>query len=330
MTMRSVLTAIVALLISAAPLYAEFGLDPGSDGPIGRARSLGPAPAGDLDPAEVAAAEALADVDARWPIAARATGGVVGDAQVIAYYGHPFSQYMGILGETAIAEMTLDLKARAAEYDAINGAIGVAPAFHIIYGTVYEDASIGILRQAKLLEYIEFAAQNDVIVFLDHQIGDGTVDQAIESMLPYLRFPHVHLAIDPEWATDQPGEVIGGITADELNRAQQTIQDHLAANGYPGPRMLVVHQFNYRMIENRPDVRSDYPLVQLIHNADGFGPPAHKEDSWDFNVLASNMPLKGFKLFYPKSWRDGGYDDPLMSPTEVLQLEPVPVYIQYQ
>ncbi|MFW5784505.1 MAG: hypothetical protein ACOCY8_08315, partial [Spirochaetota bacterium] len=98
----------------------------------------------------------------------------------------------------------------------------------------------------------------------------------------------------------------------------------------PGPRMLVVHQFNWRMIENRERVRSDYPLVQLIHHADGFGSPPNKRESWRFNVLATNMPLKGFKLFYPKSWRDGGFDIPLMTPEEVMQLEPVPVYIQYQ
>jgi hypothetical protein len=84
------------------------------------------------------------------------------------------------------------------------------------------------------------------------------------------------------------------------------------------------------MIADRDQVRTDYPRVQLIHNADGFGHPAEKYVSWQFNVQASNMPLKGFKLFYPKSWRDGGYDVPLLSPIEVMQLEPVPVYIQYQ
>jgi hypothetical protein len=308
-------------------------------GTEGRVLSPPRAPSIDADPRSVDEADATAtpegaarelDVAGRWPEEARASGGVVADAQVIAYYGHPFSRYMGILGESAIDVMAEQLKARAAEYDAINGEIGVAPAFHIIYGTVYEDASIGILREHKLLEYIEYARENDLIVFLDHQIGDGTVEGAIREMLPYLGYDNVHLAIDPEWATDAPGKEIGGITADELNMAQQLIQDYLEKHELPGPRMLVVHQFNWRMIEERERVRSDYPQVQLIHNADGFGQPAHKRDSWRFNVLADNMPLKGFKLFYPKSWRDGGYDDPLMSPHEVMQLEPVPVYIQYQ
>jgi hypothetical protein len=265
-----------------------------------------------------------------WPEAARRTGGVLGERQVIAYYGHPFSRYMGILGETSIETMTADLLARASEYDELNGDVGVAPAFHIIYGTVWEDANIGILRESKLLEYIRYAAENDIIVFLDHQIGRYTVREAIEAMLPYLRYENVHLAIDPEWATTQPGREIGGVDAADINLAQQMMSDYMRENGIPGPRMLVVHQFNWRMIVNREEVRTDYPGVQLIHNADGFGRPAEKYVSWEYNVLASNMPLKGFKLFYPKSWRDGGYDEPLLTPREVLQLTPVPVYIQYQ
>ncbi len=269
-------------------------------------------------------------VEERWPAEARAAGGIIADRQVIAYYGHPNSLRMGILGENPIEVMADQLFARAAEYDALTGGIGVAPAFHIIYATVHPDASVGIIREAQLLEYIEFAAQNDILVFLDHQIGNGTVEGAIRMMLPYLHYEHVHLAFDPEWATETPGQVIGGVTAEEINLAQRLMQEYLIEHGLPGPRMLVVHQFNWRMIVNRERVRADFPMVQLIHHADGFGTPPQKRDSWRFNVIAQNIPLKGFKLFYPKSWRDGGYDDPLMRPADVLQLDPVPVYIQYQ
>ena len=308
----------------AAPL---MWLDPGEIGAIGSRRPPPTQGPRGTDPAAISPPD---DWTPQWPEVARNAGGVVAERQVIAYYGHPYSRYMGILGESPIEEMAADLLVRASEYDAINGPIGVAPAFHIIYGTVYEDATIGILREAKLLEYIEFAGEHDIIVFLDHQIGRYTVDDAIASMLPYLAYDHVHLAIDPEWATTAPGQVIGGIHAEDLNRAQETISNYLIENNIDGPKMLVVHQFNWRMIGERELVRTDYPGVQLIHNADGFGRPADKYVSWEFNVRASNMPLKGFKLFYPKSWRDGGYDDPILSPLEVLQLEPIPVYIQYQ
>ncbi|MFW5745463.1 MAG: hypothetical protein ACOC2D_19480 [Spirochaetota bacterium] len=312
------------------PIGASVQTPSASEATVRPADAVAPRrPSIDADPERSIGPDDL-DVDGRWPAVARSSDGVVADRQVIAYYGHPMSRFMGILGENAIEVMAAQLKARAAEYDAINGAIGVAPSFHIIYGTVYEDASIGILREKKLIEYIEFAREHGLEVFLDHQIGNGTVEEAIRAMLPYLRYEHVHLAIDPEWATDTPGREIGGVTAEDINLAQRLIQEYLEANGLSGTRMLVVHQFNYRMIADRENVRADYPRVQLIHHADGFGTPAQKRDSWRFNVLAANMPLKGIKLFYPKSWRDGGYDDPLMSPVDVMQLEPVPVYIQYQ
>jgi len=319
--------------------YEPLAIDPGPPSPVGpRPETVEVLPEATTEPRlpsiepDPLVAPVLPDlnVEGRWPGVDLTADSVVAQAQVIAYYGHPFSRFMGILGEKPIEEMTEQLRARAAEYDAINGSLGVAPAFHIIYGTVYEDASIGILREYKLLEYIEFAQENDLLVFLDHQIGDGTVDEAIRTMLPYLRYENVHLAIDPEWATDRPGEVIGGVHADDINHAQQLMQDYLEQEGLPGTRMLVVHQFNYRMIDERELVRSDFPRVRLIHHADGFGSPPQKRDSFRFNAIAGNMPLKGFKLFYPKSWRDGGFDVPLMSPAEVMQLDPVPVYIQYQ
>jgi hypothetical protein len=40
--------------------------------------------------------------------------------------------------------------------------------------------------------------------------------------------------------------------------------------------------------------------------------------------------VKGFKLFYPKSWRDGGFDYPLMSVEDVMELDPRPAVIMYQ
>jgi hypothetical protein len=167
-------------------------------------------------------------------------------------------------------------------------------------------------------------------VFIDHQLGRHDVLKSVQSMLPYLRYESVHLAIDPEWSTPKPGREIGSVTAQEINDAQQLIQDYLIDHDLPGNRMFVVHQFNWRMIEDREMVRTDFDRVRLVHNADGFGSPAAKIDSWEFNLLARNIPVKGFKLFYPKSWRDGGFDHPLMTVEEVMELEPRPAVIMYQ
>ncbi len=256
--------------------------------------------------------------------------GVIDNNDIVAFYGHPLSYYMGILGEAPLETMAEELREVADEYDAINGDRGVVPAFHIIYATAYADANVGILDSEVLEEYIAFAEENGFAVILDHQLGKNDVVESVQDMLPYLDYSSVHIAIDPEWSTLTPNENIGSVEAEEINEAQQLIHNYLEAKEINQRKMFIVHQFNWVMIQDRPSVRSDFERVDLVHNADGFGPPRDKHQSWDYNRAATNMPLKGFKLFYPKEWRDGGFDDPLMTPLEVLSLDPRPVLIMYQ
>lgn len=250
---------------------------------------------------------------------------------IVAFYGHPSSKSMGILGEfRTIEEMADKLKEYAASFDAANGEKGVLPAFHIIFGTAYPEGDIGILAKKKLLPYIEYAEKNGFLVFIDHQIGRFSIQDAMKPMLPYLSYPCVHLSLDPEWSTAIPGQEIGSISAEEVNTAQNMMQDYLEKNKILGEKMLVVHQFNWKMISDRKLVRSDFSRVVLIHNADGFGTPEEKHKSYAFNKAATNMPIKGFKLFLAKSWRKGGFDVPVFTPEEVLALDPQPVLVMYQ
>ena len=100
-------------------------------------------------------------------------------------------------------------------------------------------------------------------------------------------------------------------------------------NDIPGKKILIVHQFAPLMIQNRDVISANYSKVDLVHDMDGFGAPLTKFYHYEYNKLADNMPLKGFKLFYAgrRAW---GYDYPLMTPEEVLSLDPQPVVIIYQ
>jgi hypothetical protein len=249
---------------------------------------------------------------------------------IVAYYGNPNSKYMGILGEESIGDTARMLREWSAQYNSANGAKGVIPAFEIVYGTVYANADIGYLGHDEVMKYIDYAQKHGMLVILDHQLGKYSVEYAIRKMLPYLKYPCVNLAIDPEWKTLTPGKNIGTVRAQDINRAQEIMQDYMEKNGIPGKKILIVHQFNYKMISDRPAVQANFPRVDLILNADGFGPPGLKRMAWDFNVQAKNIPLKGFKLFFPKSWKSNGYDQPLMTPSQVMKMSPQPVYISYQ
>ncbi len=255
---------------------------------------------------------------------------IVLNDDVLAFYGSPLSKRMGVLGVYPIPELHRMLGEWAAAYDAVNGDRGVRKAFYIIYGMAWPEGEIGILRESRLVEYIEYALANDILVFVDHQIGKYSVEAAVKRILPFLRYPNVHLALDPEWRTTKPMVEIGSVTAAELNAAQKMMEDYLVEHGYPGERMLVVHQFNWKMIGGREQVRTDFGRVRLIHCADGFGSPTVKRQAYAFNAQAWNMPVKGFKLFFKSGVPGAGFDEPLMSPTDVFGLEPRPSLIMYQ
>jgi hypothetical protein len=301
--------------------------------PVGRRSRWFPAlfsPRAEDDPAprllDVPVPSALAPTDAERASLIPA----LANNRILAFYGKPGSKRMGILGEYSKEDLARILEGYAKLYDDQNGSEGVVPAFYLIYGTCWPGGEIGYLRDSVVQDYIEFARSRGWLVFVDHQIGKYPVADAMNRLLPWLKYPNVHIALDPEWRTESPMKVIGAVSAEEINSAERAMSDYMGAEGIAGEKMLIVHQFQGRMIVDREKVRADYDGVLLIHTADGFGPPALKRWSYSSNAKAENMPLKGFKLFFKTDIEGAGYDDPLLLPSEVLALDPSPSLIIYQ
>ncbi len=61
----------------------------------------------------------------------------------------------------------------------------------------------------------------------------------------------------------------------------------------------------------------------MVLNADGFGLAEEKTTKYDTLVSEEPIQYGGFKLFYRQ-------DEPLLSPEQVLELDPAPVVINYQ
>nr|AGS52639.1 FIG01187702: hypothetical protein [uncultured bacterium contig00043] len=249
---------------------------------------------------------------------------------ILAFYGHPHSPNMGILGRYNLTELDAKMSEVAAEYEAVSGGRKIMKAFYLIYGTVWPEGEIGFLNHNSVMRYINYGLENDMLVILDHQIGRFDPIDSLKKMLPYLRYPNVHLALDPEWRTAKPMVDFGFVTGDEINKAQQIMENYLIENDIPGERMLLFHQFNYMMIKNRGVIKSDFSRVRLIHCMDGIGDPEMKRSSYEYNAQADNIPVKGFKLFYNFKIPGAGFDNPIMTPKEVYELEPRPYVIMYQ
>lgn len=249
--------------------------------------------------------------------------------RILTYYGHPHDQNMGILGEESIEDLERILREEAANYQAADPSRPVIPAFEVI-ATVAQpvpgnDGTYILDTDRRTIQtYVDYAAANDMLVFLDLQIGRGTVADEIEKVRPFLELAHVHLALDPEFAIaegETPGDYIGELTAESITYAQETLAALSAELGLP-PKVLIVHQFREDMIVDK-DTLAPVPGVQLVLDADGYGAPELKVDV--YNILVRDEPIEfgGVKLFYKQ-------DKPLMTAAEVLALNPSPDLIIYQ
>ena len=239
--------------------------------------------------------------------------------QILSYYGNPYVSAMGILGELEPEELVLRLKAHAQLYDGLNGPRGVQPALHLVYASAQpnpgEDGLHLIFVDRRTLDrYIDLACEHGLLIFLDNQIGRSDVETEVRDILLYLDQPHVHAALDPEFAMppgEIPGDAIGTMDAAEINAAQAVLQTLVEQRGLPD-KMLIVHRFTDGMVTNS-ELIQDFPRVRLVIDMDGFGAAEIKQVK--FGWYAAPAEHSGIKLFFKQ-------DEDLMSEVDVLGLDP--------
>jgi hypothetical protein len=249
--------------------------------------------------------------------------------RIVTYYGNPLSQRMGILGAIPPDSMIRLLREQADAFARVDPERPVLPALHLVTVVAQRDAgSDGMyrsrMRDAVVEQVMGWAEPDSMLVFLDIQPGRSTVEAEVRAYERFLVRPHVHLALDPEFAMgpDQlPGRVIGSITAEEVNWAIEYLAGLVEAHGLP-PKVLVVHRFTQGMLRGHDRIRLD-PRVQVVIAMDGIGAPALKRSSYRAVITREPVQFAGFKLFYTQ-------DVPLMSPADVLALDPIPFFIVYQ
>lgn len=261
---------------------------------------------------------------------AERTGGILTDKRMVAYYGHPFSAAMGELGQYGSPEeMVAALKEQAAAYTEADPSRPAVPTIELIASVAQPapgpDGDYLQRTPTEVIErYAEVAKENDTQLMLDVQIGRSTVAEEVEAIRPFLERPYVHLAIDTEYDM-APGEVpaqqVGSTPAWEIQEAASTLSRIVEENDLP-PKVMLVHQFEYGMILNKQALRPTDNVQTVIH-ADGFGYQKTKFSKYE--ALVENEPVQygGFKVFYDR-------DINLLSPEEVLSLNPPPAVVTYQ
>ncbi|GAB3529925.1 hypothetical protein GCM10027443_09800 [Pontibacter brevis] len=261
-------------------------------------------------------------------------GAILPQKRIIAYYGNLLSKRMGILGELPPDQMLQKLDEEIAKWEEADPQTPVQPALHAIVVTAQGHPSAGgkyRLRMADKMidDVLEIAKKRDAIVFLDIQVGHSTLQEEIPALEKYLKLPHVHLGIDPEFSMKRgavPGRRIGTYDAEDINYATKYLADLTKEHNLP-PKILVVHRFTQGMVTNYKNIKLR-PEVQVVMHMDGWGGPVLKKDSYRAYIQKELVQFTGFKIFYKNDLkRPPGR---LMTPDELLALEPKPLYIQYQ
>jgi hypothetical protein len=271
-----------------------------------------------------------------WPVNGPAPlpGAILPQKRILAFYGNPLSWRMGILGKSSKENMLHQLQQEVANWQAADPSVQVQPALHLIAVTAQTTpGKAGKYRMIMTDEIVnqvyDWAKEANALLFIDLQTGHDNIRELLPRFEWILKNPDVHLGIDPEFNLVKtravPGTEIGTLDAEEVNYVTSYLRELVQKHNLP-PKVLTVHRFTQRGVTNVGNIEL-CPEIQIVMHMDGWGGPWLKRDSYKSYIVAEPVQYAGFKLFYHNDTKKG---DRLMTPAEVLRLNPQPLYIQYQ
>ncbi|SSC22248.1 Hypothetical protein KLENKIAIHU_831 [Klenkia terrae] len=251
---------------------------------------------------------------------------------LVAMYGSPEGPALGVLGEQGLDESIARAGEFAAPYDALLPDKTVVPTFEII--VTVASASAGPdgnysteTDPAALRPYVEAAGAAGLYVILDLQPGRTDFLTQAQQYQSLLELPYVGLALDPEWRL-QPDEThlnqIGSVGVDEVNSVVTWLADLTRANALP-QKLLVLHQFQLRMITDRERLDTSREELAIMVHVDGQGSQPAKQGTWNALHQGAPSPIYwGWKNFIDE-------DEPMLTPEQtVAQALPLPELVTYQ
>lgn len=197
--------------------------------------------------------------------------------------------------------------------------------------------------------YIDYCQQHSLLLFLDLNFGWAPVMTEVNFFLPYLeKYTFVQMAVDPEWMFPRhdgiPGTNLSNVRASDLNPVIHAVAD--IPMKYHVPRkILIIHEYRpngdytanpydagQAEIADKRNLQSDTRVDVVIHVDSVGGYVGDRVDKirqytqWvkEDMIRYANFHYGGFKLFYHIESKTR-----LMTPEEVLALNPAPMVVTY-
>jgi hypothetical protein len=253
--------------------------------------------------------------------------------RVVAFYGAPQHEELGVLGIGTPEQAGAKLLRQARGYSAPGGP--VLPAFELITSLAHAaPGQDGLHRERQsddvIKRYLVAARRIKALLILDIQPGQADFVEEVRALEPYLSLPDVGLALDPEWSVPAgvaPGEQIGSTDAETINEVSSYLSFLVKSKNLP-QKLLIVHQFTEGMVRDRDEIVAR-PGLAIVSNIDGYGAAPAKTGVYRQLTTPDVLPgdagaeFTGFKLFYHE-------DSGLMQPPAVLALRPRPDVVVYE
>ena len=287
------------------------------------------------------------------PVFDPSQGAVLPTHRVVAFYAVPYAEPTGPAYEPTDT-MLAALKKQGAAYEQLDPAhpvqlgidlvVSVPDAYAGPQGNYSHHVDAGTIQS-----YIDFCRKNDLLLFLDLNFGQAPIMGEVNYFLPYLeQYAFVHMAVDPEWMFPRhngiPGINLSNVRASDLNPIIEAVA--AIPMKYHVPRkILIIHQYRpdgdglkdpydagQAEIADKRDLLLDPRVDVVIHIDSVGGYPGDIHDKtlqysdWvqqDMDKY-SNFLYGGFKLFYQHESKIR-----LMTPKEVLALNPPPMVVTY-
>ncbi|WP_197718456.1 hypothetical protein [Trueperella bialowiezensis] len=276
--------------------------------------------------------------DLSWQLATAHTGiqlpgggqRVFDGKRYVALYGSPHTTTLGVLGEQGVAETVARAEQHAQPYREFTDD-QVIPALEIIVtvaaGGPGDDGNYSNeWAPESFIPLIEAAQEAGQYVVIDLQPGRADFVSQAKAYEQLLAYPHVGLALDPEWRlgpNDMPLTRIGHVEIAEVNEVVNYLADFTREHNLP-QKMLILHQFQVQMLRDIDQLDQSRSELAILIHVDGQGSQAAKQDTWRTLVNnAPNVTRWGWKNFYDE-------DVPMLDPAGTYQVEPLPDFVSYQ